>query len=71
MKRMINKMIGSAFLGVSWLVIIAIAIIASIWIFKSDKRKRNAALTEVKQKWERGEITEEEYNRLAKKIWEG
>ncbi len=64
-------MIGSAFLGVSWLVIIAIAIIASIWIFKSDKRKRNAALTEVKQKWERGEITEEEYNRLAKKIWEG
>lgn len=64
-------MMGSAFLGVSWLVIFAVVIISTIWIVKSDKKKKNKALTNARRKWERGEITETEYKKLVKDIWEG
>lgn len=69
-------MMGGFFgMGVSWLLIIAIIIVA-LFLMKSwsGNQQKSAnhqdSLAILKQRLARGEITEEEYDRLKKKIAE-
>ncbi|HLR67073.1 SHOCT domain-containing protein [Virgibacillus alimentarius] len=63
-----NNMDGS-FFGITWLIITALVIISVIIILKNKKKPAcSESICMINDRYRRGEITEEEYRTLLKKI---
>lgn len=62
------KDMGGGFFEITWIVVFAIVIIAVVWIVKSDKKKMNQTIEIAKERLVKGEITQEEYEKLMKEI---
>ncbi|MDY0410372.1 hypothetical protein ACFFIS_16725 [Virgibacillus soli] len=59
----------SGFFGIVWLLMIGISVLAVFIIIRRDKKRKQLKAIEIKDRYDKGEINQEEYKRLIAKIY--